>query len=162
MAQYTALDGENIYIVSNKVYGSVDYAFKLALDNGFTDLTADIAGVTLEYDSTIKADNVQTLVLKSKVETGDTVTFTGRPNMSIFDVVNCTTGDLESVISLVVNSDMENISDLISGKLFTYQLTNNAIKQYADRNRYVYATGSDFEFNRYSAFSSGFNQKAFL
>ncbi len=162
MAQYKILDGENLYIVANKLYGSVDYVMKIAIDNSITDITEDLAGVTIEYDDTIKNEVMQTLVLKPKSVEDKTRTFKGRQGQSIFDICLITTGDLENIISLVKASSMENITDIVNGVTFSYELTNNAIKQYADKNGYVYSTGTELEQSRYSGFTSAFDQQAYL
>ena len=162
MAQYKILEGENLYIVSVKLYGSVDYVMKLAIDNNIEDITADLSGLVVEYDETIKSEVMQTLVLKTGAEQSKTKTFKGRQGQSIFDICLVTTGDLESIVTLIKGSTMENITDIVNGVTFSYELTNNALKQYADKNKYIYQTGTELVQARYSGFTSAFNQQAYL
>lgn len=162
MAQYTVLVGENIYLLSNKLYGSLEYVFKLANDNNISDITADLAGFDLYYDESIKPSNSQPLELKPILSVNNKRTYTVGQKQSIFDIVNNTTGDIESVVSLCIDngiSDLSNVNDVTN---ITYNYTSNAFREWAIKNNKVFASGLYPSEYKYGSFDSGFDQQSYL
>lgn len=162
MAQYTALVNENIYILTNKLYGSLEYVFKLANDNNISDITADLAGIDLYYDETIKPSNSQPLELKPILSINNKRTYTIGQKQSIFDIVNNTTGDIESLISLCIDNSISDLSNVNDVKNITYTYTNNAFRDWAIKNKKEFATGLYPSEYKYGAFDSGFDQQSYL
>ena len=81
---YEVRQGESIYDVAVKLYGSVSYCVKLCEDNGI-DLNTDISHLFLEYDPSIKTRvNVQ-FTLNSITQVPDRSYFI-KEGQSIYDL----------------------------------------------------------------------------
>lgn len=158
MAQYKVLDGENVYILSNKLYGSVDYVGKLIIDNNITDLSINLAGTLIEYDETIKYSVVDTLTLKEKVKENELLSYVAGENQSVFDLCLNLIGDLEQIVSFAKNSTLGRLQGNTASQTFYYNKTNNPIVKYSEKNNYKFATGIDLEnINQGGAYSSAYN-----
>jgi len=84
---YEVRQGESIYDVAVKLYGSVSYCVKLCEDNGIN-LNTDISHLFLEYDPSIKTKvNVQ-FTLNSITQVPDRSYFI-KEGQSIYDLAFC-------------------------------------------------------------------------
>lgn len=162
MAQYKVLVNENIYILANKLYGGLEYVYKLAIDNDIEDITSDLSGLTLYYDETIKPLNSQSLELKETLNISNIRTYKVLQKQSIFDIVLNTTGDFESLVNFAVSNSIEEISNVGNLINVNYTNTNNAFREWAIKNKKQFSTGLYPSEGRLGSFDSGFDQQSYL
>jgi len=162
MAQYKVLNNENIYLLANKLYGSLEYVYNLIIDNDIEDITADLVGTDLYYDESVKASNKQPLELKPILSTNNKRTYIVGQKQSIFDVVMNTTGDYQSLITFAVDNNIADLTDINSVQSVTYNNNNNAFRDWAIKNKVIFSTGLFPSEYRLGSFDSGFDQQSYL
>lgn len=162
MAQYKVLESENIYILANKLYGSLEYVFKLAIDNDIVDITSDLSGLTLVYDETIKPLNSQPLDLKETLNISKMRSYNVMQKQSIFDLVLNTTGDFETLVNFTVTNNIQDISNIGDLETVNYTVTNNAFREWAIKNKKQFSTGLYPSEQRLGSFDIGFDQQSYL
>lgn len=152
-ANYTVKFEESIFDAALSLYGSVDQAIKLALENdNVTDLSQDLEGEVLVYDSEFKGQNIQPLITVVPSSINVARIYHPTEYQSIFDVALQLNGNFENIIDLVQNSTIVNLNTIIAGvDTFTYFKKETAFIKYVDKNNIIFQTKEEVngrEFNR--------------
>jgi hypothetical protein len=161
LKDYKVLSGEDIYSVAYKLYGDISYAVKLTIDNSIG-LNDSLDGLTLTYDDSIKSEVLQPLLIAPIKQNNVAQTYNSYFGQSIFDVVLNLTGSLENVVSVVKNSNMTNINNILNKTyVFTYNTTQDPLVLWANNRGIIYNTGIQLEQQKLGEFDESFDQQAF-
>ena len=163
-ANYTIKFGESIYDVANKLYGSVESATVLFLENTdvISDMNTDLEGITIVYNTAYKSEVLE--VLNTKTVTSINLAQIYLPNsfQTIFDITLMTDGNLESVINLVHNSTLNNINTEVKiTDRFNYTLKSTGVLDWVAKNGIIFQTKTPLLGNDGNAFDSSFDGLAF-
>lgn len=93
------------------------------------------------YDNTIKTTVLQPLI----VNTPPIILaqkYIARQSQTIFDIALMLQGNLESLVSLVIDSGIERLENIQFGDEFTYMVANNIVTNWVQGSGFVFATGT--------------------
>jgi len=156
---YKVLDGETIYDVALKLYGSVDYAGTLCVDNNLS-LNDNIEGLQLVYDASVKVNNNVPFNYSAQTERNVPAKFRAMDGMSIWDVCLNTIGGFEGIVDLAKSGGIQIIGEDVSGITFSYQSKDNSLREWATGIQI--ATSIKEGLKRGGAYSKAFDKKAYL
>ena len=135
---YEVRQGESIYDVAVKLYGSVSYCVKLCEDNGI-DLNTDISHLFLEYDPSIKTRvNVQ-FTLNSITQVPDRSYFI-KEGQSIYDLALMFGYGIENVAAFC-SQHFESLDETsIGGQTILVTKIKTKLSQFVTLNNLQFAT----------------------
>lgn len=136
---YEVRDGESIYDVTVKVYGSVSYCVKLCEDNGI-DLDTDISHLVLTYDSTIK-NRVNVEFRINTITQPQSKEYFIKEKQSIYDLALMFGYGIERVTEFVEQYGFDNLDNIyISGVYFDVSKIKTKLSDYVTLNNLLFAT----------------------
>ena len=130
MKEYKAKYNEDIFIVANKLYGDISYAFKIAKDNDLG-INDSLSGQILVYDESILNVVTSPLIVRQTPSQNVTQIYIPGQNQTIFDIALMTEGGFEGIVALVKNSTLQSLNSSISiSDRFSYVDSKNEVKKY--------------------------------
>lgn len=159
-ASYTAKYEESIFDIAIKLYGSVDCAVKLLLENSteIEDINTDLEGIEVVFDNEFKGTNVVPLVTTVQIKN---LSQTYKPTsfQTIFDVALMLDGNLSDVVGIVKRSTLNNVNTEVKiTDSFPYTEKKSGILDWVRKTGQVFQTKTPIEGNTGREHSSAFDR----
>jgi len=158
-ANYTVKYEQSIFDVAVNLYGSVDSAIKLLLENdNITDVNTDLEGITIVYDVDYKATKLVPLITKKPPVINLAQIYKPTDFQTIFDVALMLDGNLSGVVNLVHNSTLQNINtDVKFNDSFNFTKKSSGILDWIEKTGQVFQTKTPLEGNAGREHSTAFD-----
>ena len=158
---YTVKYEETIFDVAVNLYGSVDCAVKLLLENStvIDNINIDLEGIEITYDSAFKGTNVVPLVTITPPSQNLSQIYKPTSFQTIFDIALMVDGNLSGVVDLVHNSTLNNINTEVKiSDSFLYTKKKSGILDWIEKTGQVFQTQTPIEGNTGREHSSAFDR----
>ncbi len=140
--------GQDLYDISNIVYGGLDYVYTLVQLNDFIVSVDDnlnyLAGRELCYNKDLTVGKAFGIELNPQPTISTIQYLKGLQNMSIWDAALMVYGDISMAYKLVIDNNLSSINDLSiafkSLKFDTNENKNGALKFIIEKRGYVFAS----------------------
>ena len=127
LSEYPVKQGETIYDVANRTYGSTDYVYKLIQDNGISNIDFDFSlnpGKVLTWDPSFKVLQAVDVASAPSVPVSPIKTIKALYGQSIYDLCLQAYGTLDFIFKFIQENQISNINDTnLSGNTFIFDST---------------------------------------